>query len=111
MSALSQKWLLRAAPCFLPVGIVAIWQLASSTGWLSSRILPSPEGVVEAFWSLSASGELWQHLAISSWRALIGFSIGGSIGLTLGLISGLSRWGSGCWIPPFRCCVTCRIWR
>ncbi|HCR5920743.1 TPA: ABC transporter permease subunit, partial [Shigella flexneri] len=33
------------------------------------------------------------HLAISSWRALIGFSIGGSLGLILGLISGLSRWG------------------
>lgn len=43
--------------------------------------------------TLSASGELWQHLAISSWRALIGFSIGGSLGLILGLISGLSRWG------------------
>ena len=93
MSATSQKWLLRAAPWFLPVGIVALWQLASSTGWLSSRILPSPEGVVEAFWSLSVSGELWQHLAISSWRAAIGFSIGGSIGLVLGLVSGLSRWG------------------
>ncbi len=28
-----------------------------------------------AFWTLSASGELWQHLAISSWRALIGFQL------------------------------------
>ena len=86
-----KKWLLRVAPWFLPVGIVAVWQLASSVGWLSTRILPSPEGVVTAFWTLSASGELWQHLAISSWRALIGFSIGGSLGLILGLISGLSR--------------------
>lgn len=88
-----KKWLLRVAPWFLPVGIVAVWQLASSVGWLSTRILPSPEGVVTAFWTLSASGELWQHLAISSRRALIGFSIGGSLGLILGLISGLSRWG------------------
>ncbi|CAM6267636.1 Alkanesulfonate transporter permease subunit [Escherichia coli] len=77
-----KKWLLRVAPWFLPVGIVAVWQLASSVGWLSTRILPSPEGVVTAFWTLSASGELWQHLAISSWRALIGFSIGGSLGRT-----------------------------
>lgn len=61
-----KKWLLRVAPRFLPVGIVAVWQLASSVGWLSTRILPSPEGVVMAFWTLSASGELWQHLAISS---------------------------------------------
>jgi ABC-type nitrate/sulfonate/bicarbonate transport system permease component len=30
-----------------------VWQLASSTGWLSTRILPSPEGVLKAFWTLS----------------------------------------------------------
>ena len=93
MATPTNKWLLRVAPWFLPVGIVAVWQIASSMGWLSTRVLPSPEGVIAAFWTLSASGELWQHLAISSWRAFIGFSIGGSIGLTLGLISGLSRWG------------------
>ena len=93
MATPKNRWLLRLAPWFLPVGLVALWQLASSMGWQSTRILPSPEGVIEAFWTLSASGELWQHLAISSWRALIGFSIGGLIGLTLGLISGLSRWG------------------
>ncbi|MBA7802152.1 aliphatic sulfonate ABC transporter permease SsuC [Citrobacter sp. C348] len=93
MATPQNKWLFRLAPWFLPVGLVTLWQLASSIGWLSTRILPSPEGVVEAFWTLSVSGELWQHLAISTWRATIGFCIGGSIGLTLGLISGLSRWG------------------
>ncbi|WEP51031.1 aliphatic sulfonate ABC transporter permease SsuC [Cronobacter dublinensis subsp. beijingensis] len=93
MASASQKWLQRAAPWALPVGVIVVWQLASQTGWLSTRILPSPESVVEAFWRLTASGELWQHLAISSWRALVGFSIGGVIGLALGLISGLSRWG------------------
>ncbi len=39
------------------------------------------------------SGELWQHLAISGWRAAIGFPIGGTIGLVLGLITGLSQGG------------------
>lgn len=107
----SQKWLLRLAPWFLPVGIVIVWQIASSVGWLSSRILPSPEGVVEAFWSLSSSGELWQHLAISSWRALIGFSIGGSIGLTLALSAACPAGANVCWIRQSRCCVTYRIWR
>ncbi|MFA1646979.1 MAG: aliphatic sulfonate ABC transporter permease SsuC, partial [Enterobacteriaceae bacterium] len=63
MAKPSPTWLLRIAPWVLPVSIVAIWQLASSVGWLSSRILPSPEGVIEAFWALSSSGELWQHLA------------------------------------------------
>ena len=93
MAKSTHPLLLRLAPWLLPVGTVIVWQLASSVGWLSTRVLPSPEGVLKAFWTLSASGELWQHLAISSWRALVGFAIGGSIGLILGLISGLSRWG------------------
>jgi sulfonate transport system permease protein len=83
----------RLLPWALPVLLVALWQLASQAGWLSTRILPSPESVVVTFWKLSASGELWQHLAISSWRAAIGFSIGGSIGLLLGLITGMSKLG------------------
>ena len=61
-----------------------VWQLASSVGWLSTRILPSPEGGGESVLDGLASGELWQHLAISSWRALVGFSIGGSLGLIFG---------------------------
>lgn len=83
----------RLAPWALPVALVIGWQTAVEAGWLSNRILPAPSAVVTAFWALTKSGELWQHLTISSWRALIGFSIGGSIGLILGLITGLSRWG------------------
>lgn len=49
MATSTQKLLLRVAPWLLPVGTVIIWQLASSVGWLSTRILPSPEGVLKAF--------------------------------------------------------------
>ena len=80
-------------PWVLPVVLIALWQLASQVGWLSTRILPSPENILITFWKLTVSGELWQNLAISSWRAAIGFSIGGSIGLILGLITGTSRVG------------------
>ncbi|MFS2224945.1 aliphatic sulfonate ABC transporter permease SsuC [Pantoea sp. B65] len=80
-------------PWALPALLIVVWQVASQNGWLSTRILPSPENIVLTFWRLSASGELWQHLAISGWRAVIGFSIGGSIGLLLGLITGMSHWG------------------
>ncbi|WP_236201090.1 aliphatic sulfonate ABC transporter permease SsuC [Pseudomonas pseudonitroreducens] len=83
----------RLAPWALPVGLVVIWQLAVEFGWLSSRILPAPSAVAEAGYHLVVSGELWQHLAISTWRAAVGFVIGGSIGLLLGLITGLSTWG------------------
>lgn len=88
-----QRILYRLAPWALPLALVIIWQIAVETGWLSNRILPAPSAVLAAFWRLSQSGELWQHLSISSQRALIGFGIGGSIGLILGFITGLSRWG------------------
>lgn len=89
----TQRILHRLAPWALPVALVVIWQISVEAGWLSNRILPAPSAVVTAFWTLTKNGELWQHLTISSWRALIGFSIGGSIGLALGFITGLSRWG------------------
>ena len=89
----STKIIHRLAPWALPVGLLLAWQLAVSTGWLSTRILPAPSAVIEAGVNLFESGEIWTHLAISGWRAGIGFAIGGGIGLVLGLISGLSRWG------------------
>ncbi|MBV2132336.1 aliphatic sulfonate ABC transporter permease SsuC [Pseudomonas sp. MAP12] len=84
---------LRLAPWALPVALLAVWQITVVTGLLSTRILPAPSAVLSAGWALLSSGEIWQHLAISGWRAGIGFAIGGSIGLLLGFITGLSTWG------------------
>ncbi|NAO27619.1 aliphatic sulfonate ABC transporter permease SsuC [Pseudomonas syringae pv. dysoxyli] len=89
----SQRIVHRLAPWALPVLLLAVWQLSVSAGWLSTRILPAPSAVIEAGINLVASGEIWTHLAISGWRAGIGFVIGGGIGLALGFITGLSKWG------------------
>jgi len=89
----STKIIHRLAPWALPTLLLVVWQAAVSSGWLSTRILPAPSAVVEAGISLVRSGEIWTHLGISTWRAGIGFAIGGSIGLVLGFITGLSAWG------------------
>ncbi len=44
-----------------------------------------------AAWQMILSGELARNIAISSWRALTGFLIGGSIGFALGFANGLSK--------------------
>ena len=93
MSSTTERLLQRLAPWLVPVALLVAWQLSVSSGLLSSRILPSPAAVLEAGWSLVKSGELWQHLDISGWRAGIGFAIGGGIGLALGFLTGLSKWG------------------
>lgn len=80
-------------PWLLPLALLVLWQVASASGRLSTRILPAPEAVLKAGVALAESGEIWQHLAISTRRALFGLLIGGSIGLSLGLLTGLSRRG------------------
>ena len=81
----------RALPWVLPLGILVLWELASASGTLSSRVLPEPLAVLRAFGALVASGELWHHVAVSSGRALAGLALGGGLGLVLGLLTGSVR--------------------
>ncbi len=83
--ALRPSWF---APWALPAVLIVAWQVAAQTGWLSSRILPAPWAVGQAFWTLAASGQLWIHLQISLWRAISGFIVGAGLGLALGLLTG-----------------------
>ena len=78
----------RLLPWVVPVGLIALWQIASSLGWLSTRVLPAPSEVIKAGWALSVSGELWTHVKVSAWRALAGLAIGGGLGLVFGLLTG-----------------------
>jgi sulfonate transport system permease protein len=85
------RWRNRLLPALLPVLILVAWELASRSGWLSNRVLPEPWAVVKAFWVLAVSGEMWRHVATSTWRALSGFALGGSLALGLGLLTGSLR--------------------
>ncbi|AGU49676.1 putative aliphatic sulfonates ABC transporter, permease protein SsuC [Variovorax paradoxus B4] len=78
----------RLVPWLVPVGLIVFWQIASSLGWLSTRVLPAPVDVVKAAWALAVSGELWTHVKVSAGRALAGLAIGGGTGLVLGLLTG-----------------------
>ena len=78
----------RLVPWLVPVALIVVWQVASSLGWLSTRVLPAPLDVVKAAWALTLSGELWTHVKVSAGRALAGLAVGGGLGLALGLLTG-----------------------
>jgi len=94
--SLAARWaagtLQHLLPWVVPVGIIVLWQVASSLGWLATRVLPAPLEVAQAAWTLTASGELWTHVRISAGRALAGLAVGGGLGLALGLLTGSLRW-------------------
>ncbi len=81
----------RLIPWIVPLLLVVAWQVASASGWMSTRVLPAPLDVLSAAWTLAESGELWTHVKVSAARALAGLAIGGGLGLVFGLLTGSVR--------------------
>lgn len=80
-----------------PVLFVVVWQVASSTGLVSSEKAPSPTTVWSTAVHLThytrAYGSLQGALAASVERWAEGFAIGGALAVLLALIAGLSLIG------------------
>lgn len=77
----------------VPIALIAIWQLGSTRGWWSSRVLPAPSTIWHEMRVLIANGQLPSNLWVSLRRVLIGASIGVTLGTLLGIVSGLWRIG------------------
>ncbi|HEY9624535.1 MAG TPA: aliphatic sulfonate ABC transporter permease SsuC [Crinalium sp.] len=78
-------------PWLVPLGLLVLWQILVQVGIITTRILPAPTQIVEAAIKLLSNGEMLKNIQISTWRALVGFLIGGSIGLALGVVNGVFR--------------------
>jgi sulfonate transport system permease protein len=72
----------------LPAMILGIWQTVGAMNLVSSTILPTPVAIGQAFIHLIVSGELFSHLQISVFRAVLGFLLGAGLGLILGTLVG-----------------------
>ncbi|WP_010202645.1 ABC transporter permease [Salinibacterium sp. PAMC 21357] len=83
----------------IPVAILVIWQVLASSNLIPSYRLPSPAGVWLAGVDLYERGVLYQHIAISTQRVLLGFTIGAIVGLALAAVVGLSARASDLFAP------------
>ncbi|MFL9924697.1 ABC transporter permease [Herbaspirillum lusitanum] len=92
----------------VPVLVIAIWQGASSLGWINPLVLPSPWAVVHKWFEYISptkaydpadgswlawvfSGELITDAIGSLYRVVAGFLIGAGLALPLGLLMGSSQ--------------------
>ncbi|MFC5746733.1 ABC transporter permease [Actinomadura rugatobispora] len=76
-----------------PLVLLVLWQLASSTGLLSERLLAAPTTIAATGVDLLRDGTLPSAIGVSVQRAALGFLIGGVAGVGLAVIAGLSRLG------------------
>lgn len=81
----------RLTPWLVPLGLLALWALASATGRLSPQVLPPPWAIAEAARAKIVDGELATNIAVSFRRAVSGFLVGGGIAFLLGLANGVSK--------------------
>lgn len=74
----------------LPLGLIALWWLATTFGWSHSGLLVSPQKVAATAWDQVSSAQFWRAIGSSLARNLSGFIIGTLLGLVLGCVLGLS---------------------
>ncbi|MFJ6086866.1 ABC transporter permease [Streptomyces sp. NPDC092369] len=84
------RWLRRTSG---PVLLLALWQLLSSTGVLTSDVLASPGRIAHVAGDLIGNGSLTSAMGTSLQRVAFGLLFGTLIGTGLALVSGLFRIG------------------
>ncbi|WP_197039599.1 ABC transporter permease [Nocardia carnea] len=72
--------------------LLALWQLASTVGWIDSRLYPSPTDIIRDGWELVRNGTLWPDVRVTTMRVFYGFVIGAAAGIVVGLVMGSIRW-------------------
>ena len=72
-------------------GTLALWALASATGWVDKVLLPSPLEVLQAFVATVADGSLLRNVIASLLRVIEGFAVALVIAVPLGVAMGISR--------------------
>jgi len=74
-------------PKLLAIAIViGVWELVYLSGWKSAAILPSPAAVFSDLWAQLHTAQLWQAIATTMRRAVIGFGLALIIGVVIGAL-------------------------
>lgn len=74
----------------LPLISLVTWELLSRNGVVPTNLLPAPSVVVKAIYDLAVRGELVNHIAVTLFRVVVGFTIGTVISTILGAVTGYS---------------------
>jgi ABC-type nitrate/sulfonate/bicarbonate transport system permease component len=75
----------------LVLALILLWELASTTGWISPLSLPPIGAVFQTLWRLVLSGEIPMELFASLERMFVGYLIGVSLGILIGVLMGSFR--------------------
>jgi len=91
LTARLEYWQFAGIAGLVFVGLLALWWLATSSGWVGPLFLPSPLSVWRRLVELAANGQLWQDARVSIYRILAGFLIASVLAIPVGVLIGCYR--------------------
>jgi sulfonate transport system permease protein len=83
-----RRW--HSAGLLLPLALLAVIEALVRSGVVPAHLLPAPSTILQTLWQMGAV-RLCRHIAASSVRVLLGFTLGSALALVLGAAMGLSR--------------------
>ncbi|QQR38496.1 ABC transporter permease subunit [Devosia rhizoryzae] len=100
--AKTRRWR-KALPALAGLGVtafvIALWHVASTSGWVSPVFLPPPASILSAFLRLFHTGyvdsTLLQHIGASLWRVFSALFFSVLVGVPAGLLIATSPTGRG----------------
>lgn len=79
----------KRTPLFYLVLALVTWGIWEAIASVTLPIFfPPPEDVALAFWTSIGDGTLFEHIAMSYWRILVGWAIGCALAIPFGLLAG-----------------------
>jgi sulfonate transport system permease protein len=85
----------------LPVAFLALWWLVTAQGWVNTKLIVPPLGVVQTAATTLADPDFYAGVALSLGRDLSGFVVGAVGGIALGVLLAVSRWADRLIGPTF----------
>ena len=86
---MGDRWKKIAAPALGITVLLVLWYAVCRAGIFSAYVLPPPVKVLNSFFRMLKTGELWQDVWISFLRVMKGFSIAFVLAFLLGMIRAL----------------------
>ena len=66
----------------------AFWEIAPRVGIADHQFIPTLSEVLDTMWKLILTGELFSHISVSLWRALMGFLMAAAVAIPIGFLLG-----------------------
>ena len=85
-----QRRRVRTWQAALLLGLFALWELSCRWGWSDGFLVSCPSRIWQTLTHMTATGELWRHIAVSCWETVIGFTAG----TLLGTAAAIGMWWS-----------------